>query len=292
MAVSGRTQADNSVRLNVSFVRDSSRRWDYKGVLRRSIIASDNEIMHNQLLGLLIVLCVLCVLSPLADAAGFDCKVAIGMVENLVCRDAELSKLDDQLATSYQSALKATKDRKLLEMQQKSWLLEIRNRCWNPMCLISRYKERIEQLSSATPLISPPTGTFQCVAESRTDNEEKFESKSLRFRFQKGKLVEFEWNATWAPKSSDLRPGFHYRSNFSLSTLHDRLVPGFLMLEQSPIPGLPEHLQRYCGVALSTHGEKLYVYSVGCEGRPKTSHFGYTFHQENSACRLMEQSAD
>lgn len=224
----------------------------------------------------------LCSIAPLVDAASFDCKVAIGMVENLVCRDAELSKLDDELAVVYQEAMRTTKDRKALREQQRAWLREIRDRTPN---LRSRYRERIEQLSSVTPLVSPPSGTFGCAVGSSVDNVQEYESKSLAFRFQNGSLVELNWDATWVPKSPDLRPGFHYRSNYSLSKMRQRTVPGYVILEREPIPGLREDLQKFCGIALSVHGETLYAYTIGCEGSPDTSHFDYTFNKNGSVCR-------
>ena len=37
---------------------------------------------------------------PLTHAAGFDCRKALTLVEQLICKDNKLSALDDQMAAS------------------------------------------------------------------------------------------------------------------------------------------------------------------------------------------------
>ena len=57
-----------------------------------------------------------------AYAASFDCAKAQTQVENLICADAELSKLDDDLAAAYIAALKKKPPVTSIRQSQKTWL--------------------------------------------------------------------------------------------------------------------------------------------------------------------------
>src|SRR6266516_2529165 len=234
------------------------------------------------------LLLVLCWVGTSAHAASFDCKTAIGDVENLVCRDSVLADLDDELARTYRAAMSNVDDRKALLAQQRTWLREIRDRCWNEMCLAARYRQRIEQLTSVTPLVSPPRGTFECKVNSSVDNEHASEKRSLNFQFKDGKLAKLNWESIYSPKGEiDGVRGF--RSQYSLPEMRQKSIPGYLVLEVKPIlmQDGPHPLQRYCGIFLSAHRETLYAYTVGCEDGFATSHFDYKFHQTGTLCRPL-----
>ena len=93
------------------------------------------------LLGMLIL-----ALSSTIGAASFDCAKASSLVEKAVCADPELSRLDDDLAKSYQRAMADTLNVAALRAQQRNWLKEVRNACRNVACLTTAHAERIAAL--------------------------------------------------------------------------------------------------------------------------------------------------
>lgn len=66
-----------------------------------------------------------------SDPPSFDCAKASTPVEVLICKDAELSFLDSQMATSYQMALKeASAERRLvIRRRQTEWFSEYSRTC-------------------------------------------------------------------------------------------------------------------------------------------------------------------
>lgn len=83
-----------------------------------------------------------------AQAASFDCAKASTKVEKLICGDAELSKLNEDLAVAYQRALQNGKQAETLKQAQKQWLKE-RNGCANADCVKRAYAARLQLLSDA-----------------------------------------------------------------------------------------------------------------------------------------------
>ena len=65
------------------------------------------------------------------DQPSFDCTKAATPVEVLICRDTELSFLDNQMANSYKLALKdASAERKeIIRRQQAEWLTDYSRAC-------------------------------------------------------------------------------------------------------------------------------------------------------------------
>src|SRR6266581_7590437 len=62
-----------------------------------------------------------------ASAAGFDCRKAASRVEKLICVDAELSGLDDELTAAYRAARRAVMPESE-NRKQRQWIVE-RNAC-------------------------------------------------------------------------------------------------------------------------------------------------------------------
>jgi uncharacterized protein len=95
----------------------------------------------------------LCLLAGNAWAASpsFNCAKASGEVEKLICKDAELAKLDRSLADLYATLLKNTPKSKQqgLKAEQRGWV-KGRNDCWKSDdlrgCVASEYRSRIDQL--------------------------------------------------------------------------------------------------------------------------------------------------
>lgn len=87
-------------------------------------------------------------LSFAAQAASFDCVKAGTKVEKLVCGDAEISKLDEEIAKVYGEVLKKSPDEALLKKQQRGWL-KARNQCKDISCLSDHYRGRLAVLNEA-----------------------------------------------------------------------------------------------------------------------------------------------
>jgi uncharacterized protein YecT (DUF1311 family) len=78
-------------------------------------------------------------------AASFDCSKAATKVEKMICGDAHLSRLDDDLGRNYSNAMKKFPNTDQLKQEQRAWLKE-REKCKNVECLDSEYRERIHEL--------------------------------------------------------------------------------------------------------------------------------------------------
>jgi uncharacterized protein YecT (DUF1311 family) len=79
----------------------------------------------------------------------FDCSVAATDVERMICASPELSTLDAEAARALEAAiLKLSEEASAngLRRSQQIWLGQVRDRCADPACLISAYKERIGYL--------------------------------------------------------------------------------------------------------------------------------------------------
>ena len=68
-----------------------------------------------------LILALLAVSSALS--ASFDCDRAVTEVERMICKDHRLSRLDDELALSFRSALSKVQDKHPLRQEQKAWLV-------------------------------------------------------------------------------------------------------------------------------------------------------------------------
>ncbi|MFH0783567.1 MAG: lysozyme inhibitor LprI family protein [Pseudomonadota bacterium] len=112
---------------------------------------------------------------PKAQAASFDCTKATTTVEKLVCSDAELSKLDEELATIYASALAATKYSDAVKKEQRIWLKARNNSCSENECLRTMYINRKNGLStflaSMATISSTPAQAAFSTANSQIPEE-------------------------------------------------------------------------------------------------------------------------
>lgn len=78
-------------------------------------------------------------------AASFDCAKAATKLEKLICSDAELSKLDEELNTAYKNALQDEKQAVSTRQAQKQWMKE-RNGCSDVDCVKRAYEMRLHGL--------------------------------------------------------------------------------------------------------------------------------------------------
>ncbi|WLP94762.1 lysozyme inhibitor LprI family protein [Psychrobacter sp. M13] len=89
-----------------------------------------------------------CLFSTPANSASFDCNSAAAWVEKTICKNPELSKLDETMAEKYKQNLADTSDKDYknnLIIDQRTWLKFQRNTCTETKCLIREYKEYVEE---------------------------------------------------------------------------------------------------------------------------------------------------
>lgn len=113
------------------------------------------------------------VLHGAAQAASFDCAKAQSKVEKLICADAELSKLDEDLAVAYVAAIKDAGNAGVRQTQ-KQWVAQ-RNSCTEVACVKDAYVKRIAELLSDKPSgyrMLQGQGYTLCEAAFKRINEE------------------------------------------------------------------------------------------------------------------------
>ena len=107
-----------------------------------------------------------------AMSASFDCTKASTKVESLICADAELSKLDDEMSAAYKTALQDDKQADSIRQTQKKWVKE-RNACSETACVKRSYETRLLTLSATdtnTDDHIAATHPDQVNAEARTSS--------------------------------------------------------------------------------------------------------------------------
>lgn len=109
----------------------------------------------------------------LASAAipSFDCAKAHGAAEQLICEDAGLAALDNELAALYPKAIAnfSPEQAKTEKAMQRGWI-KGRNECWKDAdpgkCIESNYQTRITELQiKGGQLMVPSPVIYQCGKE-------------------------------------------------------------------------------------------------------------------------------
>lgn len=75
----------------------------------------------------------------------FDCAKASNTAEKLICSNADLARLDNQLASLYSQARSNSSDPQSLRESQLAWIRTSRQ-CTDVLCLTEAYHNRINQL--------------------------------------------------------------------------------------------------------------------------------------------------
>ncbi len=112
------------------------------------------------------VLLVLAAAAPRAHASillnpSFDCKIANGTVEQIICHDSNLAEADRDLNQTYEAtAAEPGIDPKRLRREEDAWLLS-RNKCTTDACVAAAYATRKTQLLAidahpAGEVVAPP----------------------------------------------------------------------------------------------------------------------------------------
>lgn len=78
----------------------------------------------------------------------FDCVKASNYVEQTICMNEDLAKLDLSLNKAYKVKFAKTKNKQKLKAQQKSWVLDIENRCTTKLCISDVLSARIIELNN------------------------------------------------------------------------------------------------------------------------------------------------
>ncbi len=76
----------------------------------------------------------------------FDCSKLISVQAQLVCGDAELTRVDKTLTELYEQKIKAASNKTRLRTDQRAWLRNSRNTCSDKDCLLRSYRLRIDEL--------------------------------------------------------------------------------------------------------------------------------------------------
>jgi uncharacterized protein len=98
-----------------------------------------------------------------AQAASFDCGKAKTNVEKIICSDAGLSKLDEELSSVYKESLNESQHQNVIKNAQKFWR-ERRDACSDAGCLRQSYEERLSKFNS-------DISTSESKSEQKTDKE-------------------------------------------------------------------------------------------------------------------------
>lgn len=101
-------------------------------------------------------------------APSFDCAKASGEVEQLICKDATLARLDNQLSALWPKAIKGMSDeeKKQEKAMQRGWI-KGRNECWKGSdmraCVEQNYLTRITelQIKGGQVMVPAPVG-YRC----------------------------------------------------------------------------------------------------------------------------------
>ena len=114
--------------------------------------------------------------NTLAAGPSFDCsKLEKDSIEELICKDDELSALDLKMAETYAAAAKKAVNEHppVLKAEQRGWI-KGRNDCWKDedkrQCVEERYRRRIAELQARYRLVSAK-GPFWYICEVDPGNE-------------------------------------------------------------------------------------------------------------------------
>lgn len=96
-----------------------------------------------------VLLSLIAIMAPgIAFGASFDCSKAHTRVEKMICADRGLSSLDEELARTYGSVIASREHAERIRMEQREWLLRVRDQCGNEACLKDAYTKRVAQLAA------------------------------------------------------------------------------------------------------------------------------------------------
>ncbi|EBR0128719.1 hypothetical protein DNU54_16590 [Salmonella enterica subsp. enterica serovar Ajiobo] len=159
-----------------------------------------------------ILLASLLVASPAAFAASFDCQKASTEIEHKICDNERLSKLDEQLSSTYSIALKANPgDADTLKTVQRQWI-NMRGKLTDDKALELAYLIQINGLkglggSASTSLANETPKQVQKQPEVRekTDTKPVKNGNELTLESFRAKYIEVDgeyYSTTSLPRGS------------------------------------------------------------------------------------------
>lgn len=119
-------------------------------------------------------------------AASFDCKKASTFIENTICNDTELSKLDDELAKAYKKVWNSMSDKTELKKEQFDWLKNSRDKCMSLECLKTSYTNRVLYLTnydSKDSQVNTEVGSNDILGTYISGNASLVVNKDLSFEY-------------------------------------------------------------------------------------------------------------
>ena len=135
----------------------------------------------------LIVLVSLALMST-AQAASFNCAKASTNIEKMICGNAELSKLDEEMNVAYNTALQNVRHAASIRQAQKQWIKE-RNACSDEACVEHAYGRRLYVMNSSDTNVLTQEENPDCNAGSNMENAECLERKLTNIQHELKTLV-------------------------------------------------------------------------------------------------------
>lgn len=204
--------------------------------------------MKTKILSSLVFL-LLASLNHTACAASFDCQKASSQVENMICSDNLLSELDDSLTQTYKKALASSTDKNALKAEQRSWLINVRNKCATAPCLTKAYSERQNGLLALTNTPAVAKLGKEAIIEEGNANKAMGTSQPTAATAQSTKN-DADLEKAWACWPHLLEWGDYYVMNF-----HNRNCSSEVgqYLPHSKSEGLPPETVRLAELLIKTY---------------------------------------
>ena len=92
-----------------------------------------------------IIVLALLAAAPIVHAASFDCRKELNRIEQQICWDPELSRLDYQLDEGFSTLALSLSAHDRVTREQRAWLGR-RNACGTMECIRLAYVERIAEV--------------------------------------------------------------------------------------------------------------------------------------------------
>ncbi len=104
-----------------------------------------------------------------AFGASFNCSKAGSVTERIICGDAELSHLDDQLGKTYKQAKAKALDRREFAVRSDGFWRWREKNCQTRECLLDWYRQRQLALDAELSGVSAPPGTLKSLPASASN---------------------------------------------------------------------------------------------------------------------------
>jgi uncharacterized protein len=122
----------------------------------------------------------------------FDCARAVVTVEQTICADAALARLDKRLAFVYKQLLASSPNPNAVRTGQQRWLSDVRNRCPDVACLTEAYSRRLHEMQTTTKGMTNDKARAICTAVVEAVND-----GSIARRFLSFEAASEEDNRAW-----------------------------------------------------------------------------------------------